>query len=74
MEDLSGKVGFIPAIPAYKVRWDQNEDHVEYVVLSSSNMKDMARILGDVMKPEANEHVFCSAPQFSFLAQGSCFR
>lgn len=51
MENLSGKVNFSLADPLYDVPIDQKEYHAEYDVLVSKNMKDMAKVLGFVMKP-----------------------
>lgn len=55
----------------YNVRKDQKDDHVEYDVLGSNDMKNVAKVLGDAMKAEAHGHVFCSTLQL-FLLYKAC--
>lgn len=40
------------------VRMDQKDDHVAYDLFGSNNMKDIAKHMGEVMKPGAQRHVF----------------
>lgn len=50
--------------PPYNMRKDQNNDHAEYYVLASSDMKGMVSEFGDLMK---SEHMsMCTAPLYSF--------
>lgn len=44
-EDLSEKVEFYLAYSPYNVRRDQYNDHAEYDVLDSDDMKDIAKVL-----------------------------
>lgn len=39
---------------------DRKDDHAEYEVFSTSDMKDMAKVVGDVMRPGAHRPVFRS--------------
>lgn len=59
--NLSWRADLVLAEPSYNVRRAQNDDHTNYDVLESNDMKDMARVLRDMMKPVAHAHVFCSA-------------
>lgn len=61
---LSGKVGFSLADLPYNVRRDQNDAYAEHDVLGSSDTKNIAKVLGYVMKQESHAHVFHSALQF----------
>lgn len=47
------------------MRRNRNDDHAGYDVSVSKSLKNIARVLGAVMKPEAHAHAFCSALQFS---------
>lgn len=63
--DLSGKVDFVLADPPYNVRRHQKDNHMEYSVSGSKDMKDTQKVPGDVMKPVAQGLVFYSALQFA---------
>lgn len=60
-EEVSRKVYFVLGDPPYNLRRDQADDHVEYDVFGSVDMKYMAKFLAEAMKPAAHEHVLCSA-------------
>lgn len=65
-DELGEKVDYFLADPRYNVLSDQNDDYAKYDVFSLSNLKDMANVLGDMMKLGRHEHVSCSALQFVF--------
>lgn len=56
-EDLSKKVDIDLADPLYTVRRNQNDDGRKYDVFDSNDMKDTDSVLGEVMKPAADEDV-----------------
>lgn len=59
-EDLSGKVNIFLTDPPYNVPRDQKDDHARCDVFSSKDMKDVVKVLRDVMKSGAHGHVLCS--------------
>lgn len=64
--DINGKMNFELVDPLYNGQWDQNAEISEYNVFTSRDVRDMAKMVGGVMKPAANSDVFCSSLQFSF--------
>lgn len=62
---LSGRVDFFLSRPPYNVQSDRKDDHEEYDVSVSSDMKVMARVLVLIMMPEAHKEVLCSVLQIS---------
>lgn len=64
-EHLSGRLDFVLADPPYNVRNDRKSDHAEYDVLTLSDKRDRPTIFGDIVKPVARGHVFCSSLQVS---------
>lgn len=67
IEDLGRKINFVLAEASYHVPQDQYDDHPEYILEGSNNMKEIADVQREVLRPEANRHVFCFALQFSLL-------
>lgn len=65
--DLTRKVDIILADPPYNVRNDQKYDRAEYDTVGSNDMRDIARVPEDVLKPGEHRPVFCTAPQFFLL-------
>lgn len=73
-ENLSSILHFIMTYTLYSIRRNQNDDHTEYDVSRSNDMKDMANILGDAKeKPREQGTYFAPTYEFS-LVQCSCFR
>lgn len=64
-EDLGGKVNPILADPPYIVRGDRKHDLAASNILSSNDTKILAKVVGDVMAPEAHAHAFCDALRFA---------
>lgn len=64
-ENLSGNWNLVPADHPYNVRRGQTDDHSDYDVTELNDMKDMAQVLGDIIKPGEHSHVLCSTPQFA---------
>lgn len=64
-EVLTGTVEFVLVDPPYNVQRNQNDAHAAYNVFGLNEMTDMTKVLGDVMKTGADEHVFCSTQQFA---------
>lgn len=62
-EDLKGKGNFVLAVLLHNVRNDKDNDHAQYNIFHSNDVKYMIKVLGHVMKPGAHENVFCSAFQ-----------
>lgn len=56
-EDLIANLDFVSADHPYNVRRNVSDGNQEYDVLSSSEMKYLRKILGDVMRPERHVHV-----------------
>lgn len=63
-KDLDGKLYSVVAEHLNNLRKDRKDDHTEYSVLHSNDVKDLANVLGDVMKPGAHGGVFCYTLQF----------
>lgn len=63
-EDFSERVDFVLIDTLYKVRGDTEKDRAEYDVFSWINMKDMAKVPGDVRKPAALGPEACSTLRF----------
>lgn len=57
----------------YDVQRDRNDDHANYGVCGSSDMKDMSRAMGDVMRPGVHRHVLHSILQPPPQVRGSGF-
>lgn len=55
------KMYFVLAIPLYSVGKPREDDHADYDVFGSHAMKDVAKALREVIKPEAYGHLYCSA-------------
>lgn len=68
-ENLVGKVEFVLANTPYNIRRDLMAPKSKYDVFELQGMKDMARSLGDMMKPGALRQVLCSSLQFSLSYQ-----
>lgn len=60
-EALRGKVSLGFADSLYNERRDRNDEYVDYGVLGLKDIKYMARVLADIMKPGAHAHMSCSA-------------
>lgn len=58
---LRGKVDLVLGHFPYNVQTDRKYYHVGKDVFDQNDTKDMANVLGDVMMPEAHEHVSYSA-------------
>lgn len=54
---------FVLAEALNNIQRDQNDDHSMYDLFGSKDIKDVTKVLGDTMKPEALEHVFCISLQ-----------
>lgn len=65
-DDNNGKVDFIIADSRYTTGTDRSTDPSEYTLFTSEDMRDMAEILGDVVKPEVHGHMYCSSPLLAF--------
>lgn len=52
--------------PLYNLRRDQSADNSEYDVFTLKDMKDMAKMLGDDMKPESHGTMFCPSLHLAF--------
>lgn len=63
-KNLSRRRGFVLASPPYNVQTDRKAENKEYDVFDSNDMKDMTKMLGDVIKPKAHRHAFYSTTQF----------
>lgn len=63
---LSGMVDFDLADLPYELRRNQNDDYADYDVFDSNHVKDMVKVLGNVIKCGAHTHLFCSALQLAF--------
>lgn len=63
-EDLTENVDFAPADPPYNIQRNENNAHAAYDLFGLNDAKDIAKVLGDFMKPGAHGHSFCSALQF----------
>lgn len=63
-ENLTGKIDIVLVDLLYNVWRDQNDAHAGFDVFGLNNMKNMFRLLRDVMRPGVFEHVFSSALQF----------
>lgn len=57
----------------YNLAKRRKDVHAEDGVLGMNNMNDIAKVLLDLMKMEAHEHISCSAAQFSlaYMAHAS---
>lgn len=64
-EDLIGKVDFVLHDSLYNSQKDRNDAHAAYYMFGLNDMKDMANVLGDVIKPGAHVHAFCSTLRFA---------
>lgn len=62
-EDINGKVGFVFVDPLYNVQMDWDADNLECHVLTSEKMRNMAQMIGDVIKPGVYGHLFCTLLQ-----------
>lgn len=60
-EDINRKVDSVLVVPPYNVRRDRNAENSEYDVITSDDMRGIAKVLGDLMKPEFYDNVFCSS-------------
>lgn len=58
-KDPSVNVDFLQDGSLYNVCWELRDDHAEFDVFGSSGIKDMVKVLEDVMMPGAHMHVFC---------------
>lgn len=56
---------FFLADAPYSIRKDGKNDHMDYYEVGSNVMKDIARILQNIINPGAYAYVFCSALHFS---------
>lgn len=52
--------------PLYKLQSKQTNAHGAYDLFSSSNMKNIAKGFGDIVKPRAHKHVIRSALHLFF--------
>lgn len=64
-EQLAGTVRFVLADPLLNVQRNRSDEHADYDGLDLKVMKNMGKVLGDVMKPGAHGQVFCSAPKLA---------
>lgn len=60
-EDMSRKTDVVPADPAIGIRRDQNDDQAESDAFRSNHMKDMTKLIKNVLKPGAQGPLFCFA-------------
>lgn len=65
-EDVNGKVELVLVPHSYNIPRDRNADDSEYDLFTSDDMRDMAMIQGDAMKPGTHGHLYCSSLQFFF--------
>lgn len=63
-ENLCGNLNFVLVNPHYHLRKARKYDHVKYDVISPNDLKSVFKILVDMMKRRAHEHVFCYTLQF----------
>lgn len=70
-DDLSRKMDLVLVDSSYSLREDQNDDYVDYVVFGSSDMKNMAKVLGILMKLESMHT--CCAPLHNSSSGNSLF-
>lgn len=56
-EKSNGKVDFVPADLQYNIQRDRNDSHAVLDVFSPNDITDTAKVLGDVIKMEAQGHV-----------------
>lgn len=63
---LGGLVDLVLVDPAYNVRRDRTDDHADCDVFRSNLVKDMVKVLGNLMKPGAHAHLFCFPLQLAF--------
>lgn len=57
---------FILAYTPYDVQKDREDDHAGYYEFNANDMKDIGKVLEDVMKLGTHEHLFCFVLQFAF--------
>lgn len=65
-EVLIIEIDLVLAAPPHSVSSDRKDDHPEYDTIGVNGMEGMARVLGDIRKPGAYTHFFCSARTFAF--------
>lgn len=56
---------FVLADLTYNVQRDQNDDHAVYDVLCLSEIKDVGKVFGYIMKSGEHQHMFSSILQFA---------
>lgn len=64
-EKMNGKVDLVLADHPYNVRRDREERNADHYVSALEDIKDMASVLEEVMKPEGHGDWFCSVLQFA---------
>lgn len=68
---LTEKVDFLLVNPSYNVQIEQNDSYAAYHVFGLNDMKDMAEVLGDVLKPGYGGHGRGFGRRVE--ARGTCF-
>lgn len=63
-EDMRSNVDFVLAVRPYNGRREWKNDHAEYDVVCSNDIKDRANVLESFIKAGAHEHLYRSALQF----------
>lgn len=78
LEILSVKVDLVLADTADNVRMDQNNDHADYDVLKSNDIKTLAKVLRDLISTGANTYfspslykLFCIESLFLLIGRKS---
>lgn len=64
-EDLSAHVDFVLIDQLYNVPTNRKNEHADYDVFGSNDLKNVAKVLGDLIKLGASRHVFCFVLQIT---------
>ena len=66
---LEGIVDLVLTDPTYNTRRDAGSDNSEYDVFTESDMKNLADVCSQVLKPGGHSLIFCSFQQFEKYRQ-----
>lgn len=72
-DNLREEVDFVFPNPCHNIQKERSDDHVQYDVFGSKDMKGMTKVLGDNMKRGAGGHVLRSAIQFALRYKALAF-
>lgn len=56
---------FVLPDPPYNIKRVQYNDNLIHGIFTSTDMKAMEKLCSEVLRPDADGHVFCSASQWS---------